>query len=98
MAKWAFRESAYSASCEAVAQIAAQRGQHQTVILDHLQKFPALFAGQLLGRQLAVGGVGLNALRAHVGRQLQGFGNALFKGIENNSDGEIIHFCNALRF
>ena len=49
---------------KAAAQIAAQGGNHQAVILHHIQEIFAFLAHQVFGGHFAPGGVHLNALRA----------------------------------
>ena len=76
---------------KAPAQIAAQGGNHQTVILYHGQKIPALLAGELFGGHFAPGGVHLHALCPQLRRRGQRFRHGLAEGIRYDANGKMIH-------
>ena len=77
---------------KAVAEIAAQRGDHQAVRFHQIQEFLALRAYQLFGRKIAIGGIHLDALHAHALGQRQRFRHGFAERIENYANGKMVHF------
>ena len=83
---------------KAPAQVAAQGGNHQAVILHHVQEILALLAHQVFGGHFALGGVHLNALGPQLAGQLQGLREGLAEGIQYNTDGKSAHGENLLKW
>lgn len=52
---------------EAAAEIAAESGDNESVVLNELAEIRALGADKLLGRHFAAGGIDLDALRTDLG-------------------------------
>ena len=72
--------------CKAVAEIAAQSGDDKAVGLDEIEKFAALFRGQLLRRHRSVGGVDLESVCADLDRLEHSGADVGLEGIEYNAD------------
>ena len=77
---------------KSVAQIAAQRGDNQAVILDHLEKFLLRGGrGNALALQRLGGRVNLQSLRAQRLRDVHRLGGGLVEGLQHNANRELAH-------
>ena len=76
---------------EAVAQIAAEGGEDQSVGFEHTQELGALGGSHVLGGVLTVGGVHLDALGADLGGLGESLGGGETEGFQHDADGEWIH-------
>ena len=74
-----------------MAQVAAESGDYKAVVLDHFKEVLPLLAHQVFGGHFAVSGVDLNALSADFNGFFQCSGNVHPEGIENDTNGELIH-------
>ena len=76
---------------KAMAQVAAQGGDHQAVVLDSFQKLPAALHGQGCGGQVVKRGTDLHALGPQGLGLIQGGVYVGAEGIQHDADGKRIH-------
>jgi hypothetical protein len=76
---------------EAVAQVTAQSGKAQPLILHEFQQLAAVGGGKILGRMTALGAIQLQALHTDGGGGLDGLACLQLKGLYNGTDGKLIH-------
>ena len=81
---------------KALAQVAADSGEYQAVILHHLQEILALLAHQHGRIQFAPGSISLNTMGANGHGSLQGFRNRQFEGFQHNANRKFVHEKNLL--
>ena len=76
---------------EAVAEVAAERGDHEAVVLDALQKLAARLGIHVLRRKLALRRINLNALCADSRRLIERGQRISAEAVHQNADGKRIH-------
>ena len=76
---------------EAVAEVAAERGNHEAVVLDALQKLAARLGIHVLRRKLALRRINLNALCADSRRLIERGQRIGAEAVHQNADGKRIH-------
>ena len=70
---------------EAAAEIAAESGDNESVVLNELAEIRALGADKLLGRHFAAGGIDLDALRADLGSLFDRRRDIRAEAVNNNA-------------